>query len=457
MSTEKLINSESNLSLVNDRIGWGPYQVKVLMIIGIGSMSSGASFSVMTILPFILKSTWALTDFEISYLGTVFLMGGMISYLFVMFFGEKIGRLNLLYLSYSLLLITGILGAYMPEVYSEGIIRLLNNFAQIGTITASTPYIIENIPTRVRGACSVLFWLFFSFGEISIILSAILIMPNFDTSAWKTLSIFASIPSMFVLIGAHFYLKSSPLLLSKRNQHQKAISILNYIAHQNSQPECTEAEIEMINSIPQGVEETIMLRVNTIFNKALLKKHAIVICIWTLVLNNFYGLYFVFPYLVNLDYDRTTVGWVMLLCASSQLPIAIGLMFSVENERIGRVSSIIFCLVSVVVFSFFSILKPYEWVFYIAIGLIYGFLGGITFVLFPYTCELYKTEIRTGALSFVNAISRILCLGSPSFFLLLLRIMPDCVFYMLIVSNGMIVVFVRMLKIETNNRVLDSY
>lgn len=457
MGSEKLLNFENTLTLVIDRIGWGFYQFKVVAIIGIGSLSLGANFSIMTFLPFVLKSTWALSDLEISYLGTVSLMGGMFSYLFVMFYGEKIGRLNLLYISYLLVLIAGVSGAIMPEVYSEGLTRSLSNFARIGAMTSSTPYIIEVVPTNIRGACSVLFWIFFGVGEVLIILLAIWIMPEFDTSAWRILSIIASLPAILVLIGAYLYLKPSPLLLSKRNQHDKAIEILNYIAHQNSQPECTLLEIEQIRAIPQKVEDTIMRRIHTLFHRSLIKQHMVAICIWTLVLNNFYGLYFVFPYLVNVDYDRNIVGWVMFLCAAIQLPIAIGLMFTVENKHIGRMFSIIGSIVFVIVFSGIAIIKPFDWSFYLAIGLVYGFLDGITYVLYPYTCELYKTEIRTAALSFVNVIARLLCLGSPSFFLFLLESMPDLVFFMLIVSNGILVALILALKTETNNKVLDSY
>ena len=72
---------------------------------------------------------------------------------FVIFYGERLGRLNLLYLSYLLVLITGVLGAIMPEVYSEGITRSLSNLARIGAMISSTPFIIENIPTKICGAC----------------------------------------------------------------------------------------------------------------------------------------------------------------------------------------------------------------------------------------------------------------------------------------------------------------
>lgn len=456
MDTKKLLPDHNSLSTIIDRIGWGPYQVKVLLIIGLGSISLGASFSVMTVLPFILQHTWGLSHFEISFLGTCFLIGGMLSYLFTIFYGEKIGRLNLFCFSYSLLVITAIAATITPDIYSESVMRLINGFAIIGAITASTPYILENTPTRIRGACSVLFWLFFSIGEVMIFVIALYLMPSLDKDYWKELSIISVVPAFFAVIGAWIYLKQSPLLLINSNRRQEAIEVLNFIAAQNSRPECTDSEKTLVELMKSTIGDTVTSRLNTLFNRSLLKKHVMIISIWTVALNNFYGLYFVFPYLIDIEYNRNTVGWIVLLCAATQIPISVVLMVFVEQKGVGRVSSLVACFGIVVAFSIFAVIKPFQWAFYVSVGMIYGFLDGILFVLYPYTAEVYNTEVRTSSLSLVNTVSRILTLASPSLFLTLLNVFPDSVFFMLIGSNVLAAILVLSLKIETRDKLLDE-
>ena len=146
----------------------------------------------------------------------------------------------------------------------------------------------------------------------------------------------------------------------------------------------------------------------------------------------------------------------MLVSSSIQLPISLILMITIEMKSIGRVTTLIVCLIIPILFSGFAILDPFYWSYYLSIGIVYGFCDGIIFVLYPYTCELYNTEIRTSALSLVNIVSRVLCLESPSLFLFLFDIYPSSVFIMIITSSILAIILILVLKVETKGKVLDS-
>ena len=456
-SDEKLIENKNYVNELIDRIGYGKYQTIMMIIFTNINISLGMNYSLVNILPFILSHLRTLTVFEISLLPMSYLIGLLTFYSITLFYGDSADRLKIINISSVMFIITGFLTSSTDNIYLLSLIRLLNGGFGIIVCSLSSAYLAECYPSKYRGACSLFYWFSYSVGELLFVLGCLWLFPNFDNNYWKYLAIMSVIPTIVFLVCLLIFLKESPLYLVRNNNHERAIEVLNNIARVNSKELCSDEEIRLIYTMKATVEETVIKRFKQIIKKSLVKKHVIMISIWTLTVSSYYGIYLTFPYILEKMSTKTDLIWVMIYCYSSQIPATILFSITVEIKTLGRMLNLIFSLTIVIIFSFLLAFDLDRTYMIISTAIVYGFSGGNFNLLYSYTPEIYNTEIRVASLSFINAVSRFIYLFCPYMFLYFQSIDPVLIYFFIMLSSFIVIILILSLKIETKDKILDTF
>jgi putative MFS transporter len=454
MSKEFLLDHKNHVNEVIDRVGFGSFQLRAFIIVSLSSFSLGANFSVMTTLPFILSHIWKLEDLEVSLLSSVFISGGLLVCLYMMFFGDRFGRLTMMNISLFLLSLSAILSSLSQEVYSQAFFRLINGISISLSIYSSSVYIIEITPTSIRGAISVGYWFIQCLGEMWIILVIFFFNPNLDQDNWREVSIIAAVPGFLSLIGNYFFLTESPLFQVRKDRKNEAVEILDFIARTNRKDTCSELEKKKIVFMDVCEDQGVSLRY--LCSGKLWKKHLMVSILWIFIVFGYYGLYFAFPFLVAVGTDRHDVILVSIMCTGIQVVIELGLIGLIEMSCMGRKNTMILCSAIGAVSSGVAYVSESGFSFFWGTSLAYGSFGGMFSVIFPYTTELYKTNIRTASLALCNSVARIFSVFSPTIFFSIMKVSHLYVFVAVAGLSVGIIVDTLILKTDTKDVILDN-
>ena len=453
MSKEYLIDHKNHVNEVIDRIGFGPYQLRAFITVGLASFSIGANFSIMTTLPFILEHVWGLADFEVSMLSSSFISGGLVVCLFMIFFGDKFGRFTIMNISLLALCLSAVLSALSQDIYTEAFFRFINGISISCSIYSSSVYILEITPTNIRGAVSVGYWFVQCLGEMWVIVIIYLFNPDLDQDNWREISVVAAAPGLVALLMNFVFLIESPLYEVRNNRKDKGIELLEYMAQVNDKKKCSEIERNKIVYM-DICDDSASLKY--LCDRHLWTKHFLVSLLWVLVVFGYYGLYFVFPFLVAVSSERHTVIIVTIMCTGIQVVIELLLILMIEMSFLGRKNTLIICAGLGVVSSLIALIYNSGFVFFGGTSLAYGAFGGMFSIIYPYTSELYKTNIRTASLALCNTIARLFSICSPSIFYFIMKISPNYVFFLIIGISLGIIVDTICLKTDTKDKILDN-
>lgn len=454
MSEDELVDHRNHVNEVIDRIGFGTFHIKAFAVLALGTFSLGANFGLVTILPFLLEYTWHLEDLEVSMLSSSFIVGGFFVCIFMIFYGDRAGRLQMVNTSFILLSLSVILAVYSQEIYTQSFSRFLNGIAFILSVNSASIYIIEVFPTKTRGPVSLAYWLIQSLGEILVMVVIYYFNPNLDKNNWRQMLFFSIIPGLISLVGNYLLMVESPLYLARNGNKDESIKQINLIAKQNKTSECTQQEKENILYMDATIHNSISF--SQIFHKNLIKRNISIFIIWTLVLFGYYGIYFVFPFIIASGSSRVDVVIVGILCTISQAIVEFSLMMMIEMKYFGRKNTLALCAFIGMIACLTAVAKiSYIWTF-LSTSLTYGIFGGMFSIIFPYTSELYETKIRASIMGILNTFSRIFSVFSPAVFYFMLKFSTDIVFLALAFIMFVVLANVLIIGTETKGKVLDN-
>lgn len=97
----------------------------------------------------------------------------------------------------------------------------------------------------------------------------------------------------------------------------------------------------------------------------------------------------------------------MLIVTLIQIPASILNLFIVDLEIVGRQTTIIICIVMQIIGLLISALLAGDEYLTIGVSWVIFFCSIWFNTLYPYTCEMFETEIRSMAIGFCNILGRV--------------------------------------------------
>ncbi|MCF6807388.1 sugar porter family MFS transporter [Thiotrichales bacterium 19S9-12] len=194
----------------------------VLFSVAIAGMLYGYDIGVINGVFLFVKNDISMTDHQLSLIAASVLGGGAIATLISGFLADAFGRKIMIMVS-SIIFIVGILLVVFAVNFEFLIIGRLVQGISVGIITIVAPlYLVESMPTHLRGRGVVSFQLMLTFGIAMSTASGLLFISD---GSWRGMFLTASIPAILLFI-ASFFIKESPRWLTLKGRFDEAYQIL---------------------------------------------------------------------------------------------------------------------------------------------------------------------------------------------------------------------------------------
>lgn len=226
---------EITLGEVMEHFGFGWFQMKMFICVGLLILADGMEMLAIGFISRPLEKQWSISKVDMGYVGATVFLGMMIGSTLGGGIADKTGRRGLLLASSALLAIFGMASAFSPNVYVLGTLRGTMGIAVGAAIPSGVGICTEFCPPRRRGFYIVLFSTFFSVGEAAVSgLAAITLKNDMDGNGWRLLLGWAAVPAFLVWPMAFFMLPESPHYLLITGQREELRTLLAQIARDNS-------------------------------------------------------------------------------------------------------------------------------------------------------------------------------------------------------------------------------
>jgi putative MFS transporter len=417
----------------------------------------GAEMTVLSILNVVLTDEWDLEDWQTAMLSSVVFIGMILGTFISGTFSDLYGRLFMFNVSSWSLLVVGVISVFMPEFYSFMFIRGLVGVSIGMGLPVAASYTSEICPGLYRGSYMVLLEAFFTCGQIFIVFIAFMLMPGLDdTSKYRELLFIAVTPILIANFLSFFVMKESPRFLAMKQKVVEAIEVLNIIARYNKAEPLDYDEEKVVGSMyPLSIEQS-SYRFKILFNETHICNTIKLISLWFVAIFTFYGFFFILPVTMDDESEGNIVLLGLLIATFSGIPSNLVNIYIIESNYLGRKKTIIFSLIGQALFLVLTgSLYENEGLIVSAAGV--NFFCNIWFnTLYPYTCEIYETEIRGMALGYFNTIARLGGAVAPIILIYLHQLSPRAPHYFMAGLSLIAFGIACKLPVETRGRQLDK-
>ncbi|XP_059636508.1 organic cation/carnitine transporter 7-like [Cornus florida] len=209
-------------------VGFGKYQILVLLYAGLGYSSEAMEVMILSFVGPAVKSEWGLSSTEESLISTVVFAGMLIGAYSWGTISDSYGRrMGLLSLA-TMTSVAGLLSAFSPNYLSLVILRWLVGIG-LGGGPVYSAWFLEFVPVPNRGKWMVVFSIFWTIGTILEASLAWIVMPSLG---WRWLLALSSAPSFLALL---FYglTPESPRYLCVKGRTTDAHNVLEKVEKLN--------------------------------------------------------------------------------------------------------------------------------------------------------------------------------------------------------------------------------
>lgn len=417
------LNADEHLNFdqVLTTIGFGWFQAKTYMIMGLLAMSEGAQIMAFTLMVPVLANEWGVSDFmnslQASLVFVSFLIGSVVSGQF----SDRYGRRKpCIYSSFFMSLIS-ILSAFSPEIITLIVFRvflglLVGFFGPLGATM-----ITELTPKESRGKFMAILTASMVIGELYGSLCAYLFLDNLSQGDWRVLIIVCTVPGALSWLMSLLFLKESPRFELIASNYKKSFEIIEQMSKDNN---CEEYQIlkedvkKKLTLWSEGVNQEVLKNDEVASLKSLFKNERLYITplLWFNWFTSsfvYYGIIVFLPYIlekisINEPKDTEDMNDIMKILISTAIEIVSVALAAlvIEHKSFGRKNSmIIFYAAGCFTCLFVFFMKEREFVIFATIA---RFFLSITMIFcYQFTSEIYPTKIRTTGLGMANGVGRL--------------------------------------------------
>ncbi|ESO01017.1 hypothetical protein HELRODRAFT_82229 [Helobdella robusta] len=411
---DKSNSSQFTVEEAIDHIGFGKFQIKLVLICGLFSATDALEMLLLSVLSPELRCEWKLEDWQVASITTVVFIG--------MFFGsavlgsycDKLGRLPVMKLAAALILYFGLLTAACPNYWWILVIRGLVGFGFGGGIQSFT-LLCEYLPSKYRAKILTMYNIMWSSGALFEIFMAYLIIP---TLGWRVLVIVSALPSLITLLTIWTLPESARYLLSL-GKTKEVLKVLEYIAKSNG------------SQVPRGTliynKKLVRGSFKDLFNKEYFRTTVQLMIVWFGVAFVYYGVILSQSEILEMggvcgEWKSKQEGckcsrhhwsdYVSMIVATFGEFVVLPLNFLMV-DKIGRRMTI---ASNFLIAGIFYLLVQICANVTLLTALMFGvrtFITGVFNTIYIYTGEVFPTTVRSFALGSCSAMGRIGCMITP--------------------------------------------
>ena len=395
-----------------EAMGFGIYQIRIYLIIGLMALSEGAHLMAFTLMLPILKHQWLVTDLlnglQASLIFMAFLLGsissGQIS--------DRVGRKSPSFYAIILIAFFSMISAWSYNIVVLIIIRVVVGLF-VGFFGPMAGTILTEItPRHLRGKYMTMMTFCLVLGQLYAAFIGYLLLENLDKGNWRVLLIFCSIPAVLAGLLAYLCLDESPRYLMLVGNYEEAFSICEKISRENESEEMinffmSKEMKDKVRSWAENLEDEEPASLSHLFKG---QKKKITMLLWgNWLIGSFiyYGIILNIP-LIMQNIEGKSNNDILQIFSSNfmELIAIIGAASLIENKFFGRKNSMIlfYGLTSLVTFIIF-LAKEHCFIIFVTFARIFMSMSFI-FCL-QYTSEVYETKIRITGLGMAIGIGRI--------------------------------------------------
>ncbi|CAH3108089.1 unnamed protein product [Pocillopora meandrina] len=452
------------LSEAVEKIGFGKFQIKMLLIVGFFTIADALEMMLLSILGPTIRCIWHLPAWKEAMVTTVVFVGMMFGSSFWGWLADRYGRKTVIVICATWIFYFGFISSFSPHYYWIIALRCLVGFG-IGGAPLSTTLLAEFLPSSARSYCILSLSFFWSIGSCFTVGIAMAVMP---TLGWRWLLGILSLPLLcFILMS--FWLPESVRYLVTAGEKEKALIMLQKAARTNKK----ELPCGYLQDAGENGKQG---RIADLFSPEYRKTTILLWFIWVNLAFTYYGIVLMTTEMYqglneseesgggscNADSnsvknpdcgcqlltvtDYTDMMWTTL----AEFPGIIVTMLCIEKLGRKKTMAVQFLLTAMCYFLLFICSgRTLMTVFIFGVR---GFISGAFQGFYVYTPEVYPTVVRALALGCCSAMARIGAMVTPFISQVLLRVSLRLALGVYGVTSLVCVAFTLMLPIETTGR-----
>jgi len=238
---------EKGLDQIFSEMGFGLWQLNLILILCISAMSDNMELSLLSFLTPCVEEEWGLSYSQESFITSITFIGEVLGASIFGTLADIKGRRFSLALSLFMIIIGGVGTYFSVNIFELYSCRMVVGFG-IGGCTVAWDFLSETMPPESKGKCMLVIALVACFGDL---LVAGLAWAFLDEYGWHFLAAVCAVPSMicFLLL---FTISESPRWLIAQGKYQEAKKALEYGARLNGSKLGEFSLKAVVVSRPQG-------------------------------------------------------------------------------------------------------------------------------------------------------------------------------------------------------------
>jgi len=413
-----------------DKIGFGYYQVRLILMLGMVAAAEGAQIIVVMLSLTILQNQWKYSEdiqsFVISLNFIGFVVGGAVSG----FYADKYGRLKPMLVSLALINVFNVASGFAGDIALFGLLRFLVGlflgfFAPLGFTM-----VVENMPKEHRGKLVIIATSFMFVGQLFACFLAFLVLTDLVNGDWRALVFWSTVLLVVALVVNLIYLDESVRYQLVMGEYEKAFKLLNKIIKFNR----VETYTEMSESDKEGLREWARELAEEVPDEevasisALFKgEYKVVTCIvwFGYFINSFiyFGILLMLPYVLQRVSDSGNIEPTVVANPDDLPSIALSVLvesFSVivaalfvDTKSVGRKKLLI-------IFYFLTALACGGGTVYISRGIFVAWItiakilvNVCSYYFYLFTVEIYPTKYRATGMGLATAVGKLSTVFMP--------------------------------------------
>jgi len=227
-----------------ERLGYGPFQNRILWAVGLCFASSSMEMLLFSFLAVVLKADWHLTEHEADTISSAVFVGGLLGNLVLGPLGDHVGRRPVFLLTAVILCVFGFATAIATSYLGLWLCRLAVGFG-IGGLAVPFDALAEFMPTHQRGTNLLFVQYFWTVGTVLVPTVAYVCLQrgngsggsnsigDDESTGWRLFCAVCAVPCLLTLFVGVYFVPESPRWLLLHGRHDEALDILRTAAKQN--------------------------------------------------------------------------------------------------------------------------------------------------------------------------------------------------------------------------------
>lgn len=233
-------NSSTHNYIILEKLGYGPFQRRILIAAGLCFASDSMEVLLLSFLAVVLQAEWGLTDNQTDTITSSVFVGAMLGTLTLGPLGDKVGRKPVFTATAAIISLFGFLTAATNNYSSLLVIRFLVGFG-VGGLTVPFDTLAEFVPTSARGQNLMAIEYFWTGGTLLVPILAYITLGKMGEiagdNAWRYFVALCAIPCVVSTVLGILFVPESPRWLVAEGRQEKALRILRQAAaHNNKDP-----------------------------------------------------------------------------------------------------------------------------------------------------------------------------------------------------------------------------